>query len=209
VAIVKAVRVEVKTNLPPAESRINWEDGAYLFVDLHYEPPVRASKWRLLRGNQAFVIDLAPTGEPVLLEVRQPWETWRAAKGLIVPEFRAEGSAKILTSGRVSMPIAVTSDADRTTIRVTFGFPEPGEFIRVASSLVFEVARVVREDMNVLSGQLVGLWIFDVPRLSPITSLLRALRVAGPPIGGETSRVAPQISKPVTTITSPGPRPRH
>jgi len=180
---VRQILVTVDTKLPPAESRINWEEGAYLVADLRHEPPVHATKWKRLRVSQALVIDLAPTGEPVLIEVRQPWETWQN-QPLAVPQVQATGSGRILTAGRIFLPLTIYSDPDRGAVHLSLGVGKPDAVVRVASGLAFDLSGVAYEGTRIVTGHLVGLWMFDLPRFSATASLLRALRVVGPPVGG-------------------------
>lgn len=181
---VKPVLVEVNTKLPPAAARINWEEGAYLVVDMHYEAPICAVKWKHLWADQALVIDLAPTGAPVLLEVRQPWETWDQTKALAIPEVQVAGSARILTSGRVSMPMTVSCDPDRRVARLSFSGGRADRLVSVASGLAFELGNTAFNTVDLVTGHLAGLWIYNLPKLSTSGSLLRALRAVGPPIRG-------------------------
>lgn len=201
--------VKIDTALPPPHSRTNLEEAAYVVVDLQYPPPPKSANWRQVRLGKSLTIDFAETGEPVLVELREPTETWGQVPALTLPEVRHTGTARILTARRLPLPVTVSSDTDRTLVHVSWGFEGPDEFVRIASGLVFELAHMARVGPTVLSGRLAGLWVSDVPRMSPADFLLRAIRVVGPPIGGEAVREASNIPKPVPRVIAPDPRRRH
>lgn len=181
-----SVFVEIDTAVMPPFPRTNLEDGAYLVVDLECGSLRGMTKWRRLNVQKSLIVDIGPTGDPVLVEIRRPPETWSEVGDLVVPEPHVKGCLRMRTTGPVSVPVALTSNVDRTTVRISLGSQEPEMLVRIASGLLCEVTHVEPQGtVNVLRGELVGLWVLDVPKQSLIVSLLRALRVVGPPIGGE------------------------
>ena len=195
------VRINRRAVLP--KSRPVIEEGAYLFVDFLYPRPLQANKWHRLVVDRRLIFDLTPDDTPVLVELRQPIETWEEDPSIQPPEATLVGSVQVLDIGRRSIPLAITTDPDRTVAHIRLGTLAESVSVKVATGVLVEVAGLTGHSGDALRGHLAGIWIFGLPRQSASITLFRALGVTGPSIGvpatgkepeaeSKSSRASPQ-----------------
>lgn len=183
----RPIGLRIDPKAPPPESRALIEEGAYLFVDFLYTEPILTNRWHHLTVDRRLVLDLSAARAPVLIELRQPIETWQENPGLHPPEATLLGRVQVLNTGRRSIPVLVTADPDRTVLHIRLGASTSTVLVKVATGVLFEVAGLTGHGGDSLHGHLAGIWILGLPRQSAGVGLFRALGLTGPPIGTDAN----------------------
>lgn len=199
----KPIAVQVDTSLPLPEARRITEGGALLFVDFRYPVPINGNSCRRLTVDHRLILDLTPDKSPILLEIRQVVESWKESANLSPPTASITGTARILTAGRVSTPVSLTTDPERTLLHVRIGQASAVTSVEVAPRILFELTNLTRTDASLIQGHLVGVWILDVPRVAWETVVSRAMGLVGPPIGSQTSLEDRDADRSVSERESP------